>query len=138
MFFFFLREKKIPFREKTEKSAREKQATPVKKTQKVPVKNKSYPWKIPEKQNFELQMATSWIKSIFRRWNRNFTPRENFHEGTREKKYCTREKCEKSVRESDFLSVKKFQKRQKKRFTHTFDFHAGKKNTAGYRSVDSS
>ena len=50
--FFFLREKKNPFREKTEKSAREKQATPVKKTQKVPVKSKSYPWKTPEKQNF--------------------------------------------------------------------------------------
>ena len=38
-----------------------------------------------------------------------------------------RENFQKSVRESDFLSVKKSKKSPKKSFTHTFDFHAGKK-----------
>ena len=47
-----------------------------------------------------------------------------------------REESGKSVRESDFLCVKKLQKRPKKRFTHTFGFHAGKKKTLGVRGGD--
>ena len=42
----------------------------------------------------------------------------------------TREKLQKSVRESDFLCVKKIKKRPKIRFTHTFDFHGKKKKAA--------
>ena len=38
-----------------------------------------------------------------------------------------REKLQNSVRESDFLYVKKLEKRPKIRFTHTFDFHGEKK-----------
>ena len=38
-----------------------------------------------------------------------------------------REELQKNVRESGFLSVKKVQKHPKLSFTHTFDFHAGKK-----------
>ena len=43
-----------------------------------------------------------------------------------------REKLQNSVRESDFLYVKKLEKRPKIRFTHTFDFHVAKKNTVPY------
>ena len=45
------------------------------------------------------------------------------------KNYSAREKLQNSVRESDFLYVKKLKKRPKIRFTHTFDFHVEKKNT---------
>ena len=41
-----------------------------------------------------------------------------------------REKSQNSVRESEFLYVKKLEKRPKIRFTHTFDFHGKKKNAA--------
>ena len=51
--------------------------------------------------------------------------------------WTIREKLQKSVRESDFLYVKKLEKRTKNSFTHTFYFHVGKKNTEldGVRSL---
>ena len=52
--------------------------------------------------------------------------------------WTVREKLQKSVRESDFLYVKKLEKRTKNSFTHTFDFHVGKKNTGSDRQRKSS
>ena len=46
--------------------------------------------------------------------------------------FTTRENLQKSVRESDFLSVKKLKNWPKNRFTHTFDFHAEKKKNTGF------
>ena len=43
-----------------------------------------------------------------------------------------REISEKSIREKRLPYVKKMKKSPKKRFTHTFYFHVGKKNTAFY------
>ena len=46
-----------------------------------------------------------------------------------------REKLQKSVRESRFLYVKKLEKIPKNSFTHTFDFHVGKKKTLAGRKT---
>ena len=81
----------------------------------VPVKNEMHTWKF-SKNIYILPVKTkihTWKNLSKCPW-KFFSARENF---------------QKSVRESDFLSVKKPKNWPKKSFTHTFDFHAGKKNT---------
>ena len=51
------------------------------------------------------------------------------------KNSAAREKLQNIVRESDFLYVKKLDKRPKIRFTHTFDFHGKKKRCPSQSQV---
>ena len=71
---------------------------------------------------------------IFEKWSFLSREKKKTHPWKNPKKCpwklsTAREKFEKSVRESHFPSVKKVEKRPKKAFTGTFDFHGKKKKT---------
>ena len=103
VFFFFLREKKNHLREKNRK--------------KCPWKRKKCPWKK------QITKKCAWKQKSARESS------ENFKKVRVKAKRCAWKKWKKCAWKRFFVREKKLQKRPKKRFTHTFCFHVGKKKT---------